>query len=67
MRHPNTGTGACRNYIQATVASEKGGVVTQKEMEVFNSMVRFSSSTIPPVTGIPAAALRAATCRPPAP
>ncbi|SHJ33869.1 hypothetical protein SAMN02745244_02279 [Tessaracoccus bendigoensis DSM 12906] len=51
-----TGYNACRNFIVATVASEKGGVVTQTTGEVFNSMVRFSSSTIPPVTRIPAAA-----------
>ncbi len=53
---PLTGMGACRNFIGATVASEKGGVVTQTTGEVFNSMVRFSSSTLPPVTRIPAAA-----------
>jgi len=53
---PRTGNGACRNYIVATVASEKGGVVTQIKGEVFNSMVRFSTDTLPPVTTIPAAA-----------
>ena len=51
-----TGRGACRNYILATVASEKGGVVTQKSMEIFNSVVRFSTGNVKPVTSIPAAA-----------
>lgn len=53
---PATGRGACRNYLVATVASEKGGVVTQQSMEIFNSVVRFSSSTVLPVVQIPAAA-----------
>lgn len=53
---PATGTGACRNYIVATVASETGGVVKTETKEIFNSMVRFSSSTIPAVTVIPASA-----------
>lgn len=51
-----TGRGACRNYIVATVASEAGGVVKQEAKEVFNSMVRFSTSTVPAVTMIPAPA-----------
>lgn len=49
-----TGRGACRNYIVATVASEVGGVVKQETKEVFNSMVRFSTSSVAPVTTIPA-------------
>src|SRR5690606_16705888 len=48
-----TGRGACRNYIVATVASESGGLVKQETKEVFNSMVRFSSSTVAPVTLVP--------------
>lgn len=51
-----TGRGACRNYIVADVASETGGVVKTQTIEVFNSMVRFSTSTVAPVTTIPAAA-----------
>lgn len=51
-----TGTGACRNYVEAIVASEQSGLVKQYKAEVFNSMVRFSTSTLPPVTTIPAAA-----------
>lgn len=53
---PNTGNGACRNYIVADVASETGGVVKKEAIEVFNSMVRFSSSTLPAVTEIAPAA-----------
>lgn len=51
---PATGRGACRNYIVATVASEAGGVVKQESKKVFNSMVRFSNSSVAPVTSIPA-------------
>lgn len=53
---PATGRGACRNYLVATVASEKGGVVTQQSMEIFNSVVRFSSGSVLPVNKIPASA-----------
>lgn len=53
---PNTGRGACRNYIVADVASETGGVVKKQTIEVFNSMVRFSTATLPAVTRIPASA-----------
>lgn len=49
----STGRGACRNYIVATVGSETNGVVKQKEMEVFNSMIRFSTSSIPAVSSVP--------------
>lgn len=51
-----TGRGACRNYIVADVASESGGWVKMQTIEVFNSMVRFSTSTLPAVTEIPPAA-----------
>ncbi|MHA6525796.1 sunset domain-containing protein [Tessaracoccus sp. G1721] len=51
-----TGRGACRNYVEAMVASDQGGLVKQYKAEVLNSMVRFDSSTVPAVTAIPPAA-----------
>lgn len=53
---PATGRGACRQYVQAGVASEVGGVVTQKELRVFNSLVKFETTNVPWVRAIPAAA-----------
>lgn len=53
---PNTGRGACRNYAQATIASLKDGRVVQNKVEVFNSIVLFSTSQIPAVQAIPASA-----------
>lgn len=50
---PATGRGACRNYVVADVASETGGLVKTQRLEVFNSMLRFSTSTLPPVSEIP--------------
>lgn len=53
---PATGRGACRNYAVASVASLKNGKVVQQEMEIFNSVVLFSTPSVPWVRGIPAAA-----------
>lgn len=51
-----TGRGACRQYVYSDVASEKGGVVTQQRMRVFNSLVKFQTSTVAWVKTIPSPA-----------
>ncbi|MEO7587218.1 MAG: hypothetical protein ABIS84_04240 [Arachnia sp.] len=53
---PATGRGACRNYAVAKVASLKNGKVVQENVEVFNSVVLFETSSLPWVKTIPAAA-----------
>lgn len=53
---PATGRGACRNYAVASVASLKNGKVVQEKIEIFNSVVLFSTASSPWVKGIPAAA-----------
>ena len=52
---PETGRGACRNYVVATVASLKNGKVEQGSMWLLNSMVNFATPTRPWVQSIPAA------------
>ena len=51
-----TGRGGCRSYSKANVTTLVKGKVVQKELWQFNNIVQFSSSSVPAVTSIPAAA-----------
>ncbi len=53
---PNTGRGACRSYAVTTTIETSTGRFKSSQEWVINNIVQFSTSTVPEVTAIPAAA-----------
>ncbi len=51
---PATGRGACRSYAMANVVARSGGSYVNTKKWVFNNVVLFSTSSVPPVTTVPA-------------
>ncbi|MCC2594341.1 L,D-transpeptidase [Tessaracoccus sp. OS52] len=60
---PTTGPDACRNYVVASILIKEGGQYKRVQQEVLNSIVQFSTSSVPPQTTI----LEPATTPPGAP
>src|SRR5690606_37990599 len=53
---PATGRGGCRSYAVTTTVDISGTTYVAEKSWVINSLVRFSTSSIPAVTKVPAAA-----------
>lgn len=61
---PATGSNACRSYVMARVASAtatpSGWAYSVESKWVFNNLVLFSTSSVPPVTEVPASVIETA-------
>lgn len=53
---PATGSDGCRSYVMARMVVAQGSGHVVKDVEVLNNIIQFSTSTLAPVTSVPAAA-----------
>ena len=52
MNTPQTGTGGCRSYVEATAIVYQGGKFVRSTGWSFNNIVQFSTATLAPLTWI---------------